>query len=338
MKDLLLFLVLASIGYFAGSRLRSRRGLTLWTGRFQTAAIMVLIFTMGLSMGSNEEVIQNLTSIGLLSAVSALVVMAASAASGLAVRKWIGMDKFARMKNTDITLPRASHSDESLSEKIPENSDAEQENSSQKIMAILILISVVSGLLSGYLCSIKAGDDTISAMTKAAGLIVNGGLSVLLFMTGVNIGIDGTVVESFKKVGLKILLFPAAGIAASLLAAAGFAILAGYEVKEILTVSAGFGWYTIASAIILDKGLVTWAAAAFMHNLLREYFTLLSVPVLAKKIGYMETVSMAGGTAMGVCLPIIAKSTRSDVTVYSFISGLIHAASVPVLLPLLLSL
>lgn len=86
----------------------------------------------------------------------------------------------------------------------------------------------------------------------------------------------------------------------------------------------------------MDKGLVSCAAVAFMHNLLREYFTLLSVPVLAKKIGYMETISLAGGTAMGVCLPVIAKSTRSDVTVYSFLSGLIHAASVPVLIPLLL--
>lgn len=329
MKDLLLFLVLAAIGYFVGSKLRGYQNLTRWSGHVQTGAIMVLIFTMGVRMGSNEEVIENLSSIGLISAALAVIVMIASAISAFIVRKCIGMDRFARMKDEKISPNPAEAG------MADANADAGQ-SASQRIIAALILISVVTGLLSGYFLGSAADPDTASSVIGYAGLIVNFGLSVLLFLTGVNIGVDGTVVESFKKVGFKILLFPVAAIFASLLAAAAFALLAGQSLRETLAESAGFGWYTIASAIIMDKGLVSCAAVAFMHNLLREYFTLLSVPVLAKKIGYMETISLAGGTAMGVCLPVIAKSTRSDVTVYSFLSGLIHAASVPVLIPLLL--
>ena len=329
MKDLLLFLVLAAIGYFVGSKLRGYQNLTRWTGHVQTGAIMVLIFTMGVRMGSNEEVVENLSSIGLISAALAVIVMIASAISAFIVRKCIGMDRFARMKDEKISPNPAEAG------MADANADASQ-SASQRIIAALILISVVTGLLSGYFLGSEADPDTASSVIGCAGLIVNFGLSVLLFLTGVNIGVDGTVVESFKKVGFKILLFPVAAIFASLLAAAAFALLAGQSLRETLAESAGFGWYTIASAIIMDRGLVSCAAVAFMHNLLREYFTLLSVPVLAKKIGYMETISLAGGTAMGVCLPVIAKSTRSDVTVYSFLSGLIHAASVPVLIPLLL--
>ncbi len=330
MKDLLLFLVLAAIGYFVGSKLRGYQNLTRWSGHVQTGAIMVLIFTMGVRMGSNEEVIENLSSIGLISAALAVIVMIASAISAFIIRKCIGMDRFARMKDEKISPDPAAETGMADA-----NADAGQ-SASQRIIAALILISVVTGLLSGYFLGSEADPDTVSSVIGCAGIIVNFGLSVLLFLTGVNIGVDGTVVESFKKVGFKILLFPVAAIFAALLAAAAFALLAGQSLRETLAESAGFGWYTIASAIIMDKGLVSCAAVAFMHNLLREYFTLLSVPVLAKKIGYMETISLAGGTAMGVCLPVIAKSTRSDVTVYSFLSGLIHAASVPVLIPLLL--
>lgn len=329
MKDLLLFLVLAAIGYFVGSKLRGYQNLTRWSGHVQTGAIIVLIFTMGVRMGSNEEVVENLSSIGLISAALAVIVMIASAISAFIVRKCIGMDRFARMKDEKISPDPAEAG------MADANADAGQ-SASQRIIAVLILISVVTGLLSGYFLGSEADPDTASSVIGCAGLIVNFGLSVLLFLTGVNIGVDGTVVESFKKVGFKILLFPVAAIFAALLAAAAFALLAGQSLRETLAESAGFGWYTIASAIIMDKGLVSCAAVAFMHNLLREYFTLLSVPVLAKKIGYMETISLAGGTAMGVCLPVIAKSTRSDVTVYSFLSGLIHAASVPLLIPLLL--
>lgn len=329
MKDLLLFLVLAAIGYFVGSKLRGYQNLTRWSGHVQTGAIMVLIFTMGVRMGSNEEVVENLSSIGLISAALAVIVMIASAISAFIVRKCIGMDRFARMKDEKISPDPAE------ADMADANADAGQ-SASQRIIAVLILISVVTGLLSGYFLGSAADPDTASSVIGYAGIIVNFGLSVLLFLTGVNIGVDGTVVESFKKVGFKILLFPVAAIFAALLAAAAFALLAGQSLRETLAESAGFGWYTIASAIIMDKGLVSCAAVAFMHNLLREYFTLLSVPVLAKKIGYMETISLAGGTAMGVCLPVIAKSTRSDVTVYSFLSGLIHAASVPILIPLLL--
>lgn len=67
---------------------------------------------------------------------------------------------------------------------------------------------------------------------------------------------------------------------ATLIAAGVFALLAGQDMRETLAESAGFGWYTIASAVIMDKGMVSCAAVAFMHNLLRESFTLVSVPVL----------------------------------------------------------
>lgn len=60
------------------------------------------------------------------------------------------------------------------------------------------------------------------------------------------------------------------------------------------------------------------------------------IPVVAKKIGYIETTGMPGAAAMDVCLPIVEKSTRSDIAVYSFVSGVTLSILVPVLVPLIL--
>ena len=51
-------------------------------------------------------------------------------------------------------------------------------------------------------------------------------------------------------------------------------------------------------------------------------FSILLIPFVAKKIGYIETTGMPGAAAMDVCLPIVEKSTRSDIAVYSLYQDL----------------
>ena len=75
---------------------------------------------------------------------------------------------------------------------------------------------------------------------------------------------------------------------------------------------------------------------AFLHNVMRELFSILFIPLVAKKIGYIETTGMPGAAAMDVCLPIVEKSTRSDIAVYSFVSGVILSTAVPIMVPLII--
>ena len=55
MADLALYLSMAVIGYFFGSKLRNHETLIRWTGRLQTFAIIILIFSMGMRMGATER-------------------------------------------------------------------------------------------------------------------------------------------------------------------------------------------------------------------------------------------------------------------------------------------
>jgi len=69
---------------------------------------------------------------------------------------------------------------------------------------------------------------------------------------------------------------------------------------------------------------------------MRELFSILLIPLVARRIGYIETTGMPGAAAMDVCLPIVEKSTRSDIAVYSFVSGVIMSTLVPIMVPLII--
>ena len=169
-----------------------------------------------------------------------------------------------------------------------------------------------------------------------AGLGIKIGLCLLLLFVGIDLGLDGTVIENFRKVGFRILVFPVVVVIATLVGASVSGMLMGLSFKEAAAVGAGFGWYTLAPGIIMEAGYLTASAVSFLHNVMRELFSILLIPMVAQKIGYIETTGMPGAAAMDVCLPIVEKSTRSDIAVYSFVSGVILSILVPVLVPLII--
>ena len=158
----------------------------------------------------------------------------------------------------------------------------------------------------------------------------------MLAFVGLDLGIDGTVIDNFKKVGFRILAFPAAVIVGTLVGAAVSSLFIDLSFKECMAVGAGFGWYTLAPGIIMENGFVTASAVSFLHNVMRELLSVILIPFVAKRIGYIETTGMPGAAAMDVCLPIVEKSTRSDIAVYSFVSGVILSILVPVLVPVII--
>ncbi len=374
MGDLITLLSAAGIGYFIGSKWRGKADITRITSVVQTAAILILIFVMGLRMGANEEVTGNLGSIGAVSAALTAVVMIFAMLAAVLCRRIIGMDHYARMTerreaaakgaagSQQTSVLQAADAEPAVTGKIeklrgkagdpasgngfpaaietPQRTEEKSKKKNdllQKIMSFGIILAVAAGMLAGYFGTADMPDAELSAFDNGAGAIVSTGLIVLLFLIGMNIGFDGKVIEDFRKVGIRIVLFPVVIITLTLAGAALCTPFTGLTLRETLAVCAGFCWYTIAPGMILDAGLVHCAAVSFLHCIMREYASVLAVPFIAKKIGYMEAIGAAGGAAMGVCLPVIERSTRGDVAMYSFICGFVHTASIPVLISFFLA-
>lgn len=198
-------------------------------------------------------------------------------------------------------------------------------------MTKIIIGFVTMGMICGYFF---IPDFFI---TEISGNLLVVGLCVLLFFVGLELGREGTVVENFKKVGIRILAFPIASIIGCLFFAAIASFFLPMTARESMAIASGFGWYTLAPVILSDYS-AELSAIAFLHNVMREMIGIIIIPIVAKHVGYIEACSVPGAAAMDVCLPILEKTTNSDTAVYAFVIGVVLSTAVPILVPLFIGL
>ncbi|MEG2112036.1 MAG: lysine exporter LysO family protein, partial [Anaerovoracaceae bacterium] len=94
MKYIILYWGVMLIGYIIASKLRSKADKFSWIGKLEMLAISTLVFFMGLRMGSNDEVISNLGTIGVQSFVMTIIIMAGAVIAITITRKILKIDKF----------------------------------------------------------------------------------------------------------------------------------------------------------------------------------------------------------------------------------------------------
>ena len=194
---------------------------------------------------------------------------------------------------------------------------------------IIVSCAVIVGILLG--CFTK------SYINFDISLLIQFGLYLLLFFIGIDIGKNDNILNDLKKLNKKVLFLPFITIISSLAGGAVASILLSLSVGESVAISAGMGWYSF-SAIELSKVSVELGGIAFLSNIFRELLAIFLIPVIAKKIGSFESVSVAGATAMDSVLPIINRSNPAEISIISFYSGLVISIVVPVLIPILINI
>ena len=147
-------------------------------------------------------------------------------------------------------------------------------------------------------------------------------------------GCQKSIVDDIRRNGIAMIIFPVLIYAGTLVGGLVASVILKYTLLETTTVAVGMGWATLAPVIIAEKS-AELSAVSFLANIMREFFSITFIPLIAKKIGYIEAIAPAGGTAMDTSLPMIERSTSSSVVVCSFISGVILSASVPLITPVL---
>ena len=331
MADLILYLGITFIGYVMGSKARDKRDKLAWTGKIQTLALILLVVVMGMRMGSNSEITDNLSTIGISSLVITISVLFLSVGSTFITRKIMGMDKYGNFSRAEESCLSTE-----IAESHSHTSDESENKSGFNTMTIIIVAAVAAGMMAGYFIIRNVFAGNMDAFDNLAGWSLKISLCVLLIFVGMDLGIEGTVITNFKKVGWRVFVFPVV-IGVSTLVGAGISgVIMGFSLKEALAIGAGYSWYSVAPGIIMEAGYITASAVSFLHNVLRELCAILFIPLVASKIGYIETTSMPGAAAMDVCLPIVEKATKGDIAVYSFVTGVILSILVPVLVPLII--
>ena len=336
-----LYLGMTVIGYFAGAIMRKNDRDMGFAGKVPVFIITILVFIMGSRIGSDETIVRSLDTIGLTALGLTLFMMAGSVAAVFVLRKVMGFDKEGRRKiSADMQDVPGMQTSSEQNENIPADPGADtaaceeagQEPGREMVrtdhtMTVCIVTSVAAGITAGYLIL----PDRFIEIT---GSIIVVGLCLLLFFVGVDIGLEGTIIRSFREAGWRIVIFPFAVITGTFIGAAAASLVLPVGLRDSLCVGAGFGWYTLAPAMLADYSLKV-SALSFMHNVMREMIAILIIPTVARKVGYIECTSLPGAAAMDICLPIVEGATRGDIAVYSFVTGAVLSAAVPVMVSFL---
>ncbi|WMM23260.1 lysine exporter LysO family protein [Tissierella sp. MB52-C2] len=198
-------------------------------------------------------------------------------------------------------------------------------------MSLRIFFAVLLGTGVGYFF-------LSPKISSSIGIIIDIGLMLLLFFVGIDIGKQRDIFQKIKNMGLKILLVPMAVIAGSIIGSMVAGLFLKIPINQSGAIGSGLGWYSLSSTILLADGYVELSALAFLSNVFREIIALITIPLIAKYVGKLESVSVAGATAMDTCLPVIAASTDSQTAIIAFITGVICTTAVPIVLPIILKL
>lgn len=328
MKLLVLYWSMLLIGYVAGWRMRKREVSAAAVPELMTLAIYVLCLIMGLRMGADPQVTGNLGTIGVKALVATVFCIAGSMLSIFVVRKILHMDRYGNLKG------------KTKEEELPVRREEGGKSGSDLKITLIIVATVAAGMLIGAFGIASMEQGNIETFDSVSGDLLVICLCILMGFVGMDLGFSGTVIQNIRKAGWRVICFPPAAVAGSLILGSLACMFMGFSLREGLAISAGFGWYTYAPAVISGAGqqYAIAGAVSFVHNVIRETAGIVFIPLAARKIGYLESTGIPGVAAMDVCVPIVGRSCREDTIVYSFATGLFMCLVTSVGVPLIMGI
>lgn len=313
--SLLLYTALVAAGAVIGGRIQWSGRAAFWLGKLQFVSLMILIVTLGVKLGADDQVIASLGQIGLAALLITLCATAGSVAAVWLLRRFVlRLDRYGR--------PAGETGDG--------RSEGAAAGKADNALTKWIVIAVALGMAAGYFL-------LPDGWVPFCGTVIDFGLYLLLFFVGMDMGRQGTVLRDIKAAGFKVLLVPAAVIAGTFLAAAAASLLLPLSLKDTVAASAGFGWYSLAPTLLAPYSMSV-SAVAFLSNVMREILSIVTIPLVARYVGYLECVALPGAAAMDTVLPVVVGATHERITIYSFASGVILSLLVPILVPLIVAI
>ena len=233
LTNLAIYIALVILGAFLGSRKALRSRPLVWVGKLQFVALMILIVTLGVNLGANDEVVSSLGQIGLSALVITVLAMAGSILALTLLRRFVlRLDRYGLPQGSEAAVEEETHH------------AGKADNSLTK----WIVIAVVLGMLAGRFV-------LPAAVTAHCGTVINFGLYLLLFMVGMDMGKQGTFVSDIKTAGFQVLLVPVVVCAGSLLFAAAAGLILPLGVKDSMAAASGLGWYSLAPTLLAPYSL-----------------------------------------------------------------------------------
>ena len=284
-------------------------------GRVITALIWMLLFLLGLEVGSNERIVSGLATLGL---EALLITLAGTLGSVMAA--W-GLWRYTQRESA------ASSSTINVSVQ----AEAADDGKDSLWKALKGSLVIVSFFVLGVLIALSRW-ITVSEQVSDFSFYA---LAGLMACVGASIGSDPQTLRNFRALNPRLVLLPIGTILGTLAATAvASLLLSERSLTDCLAVGSGFAYYSLSSIFITEYRGAELGTIALLSNICRELLTLLAAPLLVRWFGRLAPIAAGGATTMDTTLPVIARTSGNDLVVVSIFHGFVVDFSVPFLVTL----
>ncbi|WP_312811573.1 lysine exporter LysO family protein [Sedimentibacter sp.] len=301
--------VCLSIGIMLGLTVKNER-FFIYSDKASTLALILLMLVIGLGIGLDKSIMDNFINIGVNCVIIAISAIAFSVFFTFIIEKTIlPLDKIVFF----------------LSENNIQLNDLNKENKKKSNLVWIMPTSIIAGLISGILLrAVILSSYTDSFFTVA--------LIVLYICVGISQGANKEVLSYFKLVGFKVVLIPTAILLGSLIGGIVSGLILNLPLYISATSAAGMSFYSLTGAYMTQQYGVEIGTYGFIVNVMREFFTILMMPLLIK---VSPGAPIAGGAAgnMDTMLAPITKFVGINLSLVTLLTGVILTFAVPLILP-----
>lgn len=194
-------------------------------------------------------------------------------------------------------------------------------------MVVLAILALVCGVIYGL-----SGMDNalITFITSNKGYI----LYILMFLVGISIGLHEGIASKIKEYHFKIFIIPIGIIVGTIAGGVVCSFITGYPTNVSTAITSGLGWYSLAGVTVGNLAGAEFGSIAFLSNLMREIFSFVLIPFIAKYLNNYSCIAPAAATSEDTTLPMLIKYTNEETVVLAVLNGVICSACVPILISL----
>lgn len=290
-----------------------------WQGRIVTWLIWLLLFLLGIEVGSNEMIVRSLPTLG----VEALLLSSAATLS-CCVLAWM----LWRVSKNNTVQKNAKKETSADKEGNPAEKEGLQGSSlirGLKVMkgSLIVVGFFVIGLLGGIEKMVPSWLLDLDVSFVA--------LCGLLLFVGLGIGLNPEMKKEVRSLSPRMALLPVVTIIGSWLGALLIWTVLHRTLSDCMAINSGFAYYSLSSIFITEYRGAELGTIALLANIIREMLTLLGAPLMARWFGPLAPISAGGATTMDTTLPILSQTVGQRYIALSIYHGFVVDFTVPFL-------
>ena len=302
-----------------GARISHTDVAARWQGRIVTWLIWLLLFLLGIEVGSNEMIVRSLPTLG----VEALL-LSSAATLGCCVLAWM----LWRVSKNNTVQENAKKETSADKEGNPAEKEGLQGSSLIRGLKVMKGSLIVVGF---FIIGLLGGIEKMVPSWLLDGDVSFVALCGLLLFVGLGIGLNPEMKKEVRSLSPRMALLPVVTIIGSWLGALLIWTVLHRTLSDCMAINSGFAYYSLSSIFITEYRGAELGTIALLANIIREMLTLLGAPLMARWFGPLAPISAGGATTMDTTLPILSQTVGQRYIALSIYHGFVVDFTVPFL-------